>query len=302
MLNINLCGIALKNPLVLASGILGNTWSILKRVADEGVGAVTTKSITLEPKKGYSNPVIVVLKYGIINAMGLPNPGINYFIEELKQHINEIKAPIIVSLAGSTVKEFEKLIEKVSEIKISAIELNLSCPHYSGYGIEVLSDRKLVSQIVDAVCSITSTPILVKVSAHHPNILDIVNLVLKHGARGIVAINTMKAMAIDVYAKKPILSNIFGGLSGPAIHPIAVRVVYEIYREHPEVDIVGVGGVESWIDAVEFLLAGARAIGIGTVIASRGFSAIKEIKRGIVQYLRSEGYSSVKEIIGLAHS
>ena len=299
-LSVEVAGMKLRNPLILASGILGITPGTLKRVERAGAGAVTTKTITKEKKSGYGNPVIVELEYGLLNAMGLPNPGVKYFLEEMKEMKKMLEIPLIVSIAGSTPDEYAYLAKIVSHAGADAIELNLSCPHVERTGVEVGSDPDMVYDIVKNVKIASNKPILVKLSAMTPSIVEIGKAAVDGGADGIVAINTIRAMAIDIYARRPILSNKFGGLSGPAIKPIAVRCVYELY-EAVRVPIIGAGGILNWQDAVEFILAGATAVEIGTAIAIRDLNIFREIKEGLIRYMVEEGFNSIKELIGIAH-
>jgi len=299
-LSVEIAGMNLRNPLILASGILGITLGTLKRAERAGAGAVTTKTITKEKRSGYGNPVIVELEYGLLNAMGLPNPGVEYFLEEVKKMKKVLKIPLIVSIAGSTPEEYAYLAKIISHAGADAIELNLSCPHVEKTGVEVGSDPDIVYDIVRSVKIASSKPILAKLSAMTPSIIEIGKAAVDGGADGIVAINTIRAMAIDIYARRPILSNKFGGLSGPAIKPIAVRCVYELY-EAIKVPIIGVGGISSWQDALEFILAGATAVEVGTAIAIRGLEVFKEIREGLTRYMIEEGFSSIKELIGCAH-
>ena len=300
MLQVKLGELKLKNPLILASGILGISVSLFKRIERAGAGAITTKTITLKPRKGYPNPVFVDLGYGYLNAMGLPNPGIEEFIKELREGVDSVDIPIIISIGGSTVEEFVQIVEQIDEEVVDAIELNLSCPHARGYGIELGSDPKVVSKIVKNIVERTNLPVFVKLSATMP-LKEIAKIAVENGVTGFTVTNTIKAMAIDVWAKKPILSNIYGGLSGPAIHPIAVRTVYELYEEYPDKPIIGVGGVSSWEDAIELILAGASAVGIGSIIASKDLKIFREILEGMRKYLLEEGFKNISEIIGLAH-
>ena len=299
-LSVEVAGMKLRNPLILASGILGITPGTLKRVERAGAGAVTTKTITKEKKSGYGNPVIVELEYGLLNAMGLPNPGVKYFLEEMKEMKKMLEIPLIVSIAGSTPDEYAYLAKIISHAGADAIELNLSCPHVEKTGVEVGSDPDMVYDIVKNVKIASNKPILVKLSAMTPSIVEIGKAAVDGGADGIVAINTIRAMAIDIYARRPILSNKFGGLSGPAIKPIAVRCVYELY-EAVRVPIIGAGGILNWQDAVEFILAGATAVEVGTAIAIRDLNIFREIKEGLIRYMIEEGFNSIKELIGIAH-
>ncbi|WP_048146595.1 dihydroorotate dehydrogenase [Pyrococcus abyssi] len=296
MLEVNLFGIKFKNPLILASGVVDMTPELLRRAHREGAGGVVTKSIGMEPRKGYENPTIVELPYGLINAMGLPNPGWEAFLEEFRKE--KFDFPVIVSIFGGTPEEFAFLAEKLGEVA-DAFELNLSCPHAKGYGMEIGQKPENVYEVVKAVKDVTDKPVIAKLT---PNVSDIRELGLaaeKAGADGVSAINTVKAIAIDIYAKRPILSNKFGGYSGPGVKPIALRAVYDL-ASSLDIPVIGIGGITTWQDAVEFLLAGASALQIGTAVYLRGFSVFREIAEGISRYLKEEGYSSVKEIIGLA--
>jgi len=296
MLSIEVAKLKLENPLILASGVSDMTPALLRRAHDEGAGAVVTKSIGKEPRKGYENPTIVELPYGLINAMGLPNPGWEAFYEEFSKE--KFDFPIIVSIFGRDEKEFAFLVEKLNEIA-DAFELNLSCPHAKGYGMEIGQNPEMVYKIVRAVKDTTDKPIIAKLT---PNIDDITKIGLaaeKADADAVSAINTLKAIAIDIYARKPILSNKVGGYSGQGVKPIALRVVYDLARVL-DIDIIGVGGITTWQDAIEFLMAGAKALQIGTAVYLKRFSVFKEINEGIERFLIEEGFKSVKDIVGIA--
>lgn len=296
MLSIEVAKLKLENPLILASGVSDMTPALLRRAHDEGAGAVVTKSIGKEPRKGYENPTIVELPYGLINAMGLPNPGWEAFYEEFSKE--KFDFPIIVSIFGRDEKEFAFLVEKLNEIA-DAFELNLSCPHAKGYGMEIGQNPEMVYKIVRAVKDTTDKPIIAKLT---PNIDDITKIGLaaeKADADAVSAINTLKAIAIDIYARKPILSNKVGGYSGQGVKPIALRAVYDLARVL-DIDIIGVGGITTWQDAIEFLMAGAKALQIGTAVYLKRFSVFKEINEGIERFLIEEGFKSVKDIVGIA--
>ncbi|RLG56267.1 MAG: dihydroorotate dehydrogenase [Thermoproteota archaeon] len=295
MLKVDVAGLELSPPLVLASGILGVTAKIMARVS-EHLGAITTKSVGARRREGYPNPVVCPLPYGLLNAMGLPNPGIDYFEEVIREFKKLSKKPIIVSVIGSDSPEY--VSSRAEEAGADAIELNVSCPHAGGL-LELGMDTEQVRRIVRDLKSILSIPLFVKLS---PNIQDIGKLAEtceKAGADGITAINTVRAVKIDLLSKKPLFKSIYCGLSGAAIHPIAVRCVYEIY-EKVSIPIIGVGGVVNWESAVELILAGASAVGIGTAL-TQDIAIAKEIASGILEYMRSEGFKSVSEMIGLAH-
>lgn len=297
-LEIELAGVRLANPTVLASGILGDDASLLRRAALSGFGAVTTKSFTIEPREGYKTPIVVKTKVGLINAVGLANPG----YKEIKSILSRARigdVPIIVSLAGSYIEDFLEMAIYADECGADMIELNLSCPHVSRMGMDIGQDPTYVSKLVSEIVGVIDTPVFIKIGLTD-NYLDVVSRALDKGVYGVTAINTVRAMAIDIYAKTPILSNKYGGLSGPAIHPIATRIIYDIYREYSP-PIIGVGGVESWVDAVEFLLAGASAVGVGTAIEKHGLGIASVLAKGMENYLLREGFNSVSEIIGYAH-
>ncbi|WP_324734750.1 dihydroorotate dehydrogenase [Thermococcus sp. SY098] len=296
MLSIEVAKLKLENPLILASGIADMTPDLLRRAHKEGAGAVVTKSIGIEPRKGYENPTIVELPYGLINAMGLPNPGWEAFYEEFKNE--KFDFPVIVSIFGKDEREFAFLAEKLDEVA-DAFELNLSCPHAKGYGMEIGQNPEMVYKVVKAVKDTTDKPVIAKLT---PNIDDITKIGLaaeRAEADAVSAINTVKAVAIDIYARRPILSNKVGGYSGPGIKPIALRAVYDLAKSL-DIDIIGVGGITTWQDAVEFLMAGAKALQIGTAVSLRGFKVFKEINEGIGRFLNEEGFNSIEEIVGIA--
>lgn len=293
---VRMAGLELRNPVVIASGVLGVSLGLMRRAEEAGAAAITLKTATVEAREGHRNPVIYDLGYGVVNSMGLPNPGakaMGLLIEEARRIIS---VPLIASLGVSSPKEAEEAAGNL--LSADAFELNASCPHVKGLGAELMSDPEAVAEIVATLKSF-KRPVFVKLSAHG-DWLRVASKALGAGADGLVAINTLKAMVIDVRAKCPVLGGVYGGLSGPAIHPVAVRVIYELYREFPGVPIVGVGGVETWLQAVELLLAGASAVGVATALR-RGFYVIGEIVKGIHDYLTEEGFASVSEIIGLAH-
>jgi dihydroorotate dehydrogenase (NAD+) catalytic subunit len=291
--------IQLENPTILASGILGETGESLDKVLCSGAAAVVTKSIGIEPRDGYANPTIVELENGLINAMGLPNPGIDNFVEELKIALKAGR-PVIGSIFGKNEEEFVTLARKMESFGTHAVELNLSCPHAEGYGAEIGSDAIQVLKIVSAVKSNVDIPVFAKLSPNVANIKEIAQAVEKGNGDGIVAINTVKAMAIDPDLRIPILSNKFGGLSGKAIKPIGLRCVYEIF-ETVKTPIIGCGGVETGTDAVEYIIAGASAVQLGTAIWKRGTDVFRDVCNEIEAYMKAHDFSSIGEMIGIAH-
>jgi dihydroorotate dehydrogenase (NAD+) catalytic subunit len=262
-LSTSIGSLTLEKPTILASGILGISLDVFNRLHDAGAGAVVTKSLSKEPWEGYPNPTIFSVKGGgWINAVGLSNPGAENFAEMIRPNEN---VPIIVSLVGSVEEDFEFMIKKFQDCKVAAYELNLSCPHVAKVGLEVGDDTELVSKIVKKVKSMSDVPVIAKVGLGSTDYLETVDAAVSAGADAITAINTIRAMAIDVEVERPILSNKIGGLSGTPIKPVALRCVYEISSKF-DIPILGCGGISTWEDAVEFILAGASAVQFGSVM------------------------------------
>lgn len=300
-LSTNIAGLWLENPTILASGVLGYSAESLNRVAKGGAGAVVTKSIGIEPRVGYPNPTVVQAEAGIINAMGLPNPGIDVYAQEIKFCKTLLRVPVIVSVFGYSADEYVTVAKKAVDAGADAVELNVSCPHVQFTGAEIGQNPKHLSEVVEKVKSAIGKPILVKLS---PNVTDITvsaRAAVEAGADALTAVNTLKALAIDSETMRPILSNLKGGLSGPAVKPVALRCVYDIREALPDVPIIGCGGITDWKDAVEFLLAGASAVQVGTAIGLENTDVFQSITKGVEVYLRKKNYRSVKEIVNLAH-
>ena len=297
-LSINLAGLKLRNPTLLASGFLGISQEIFNRLYAAGIGAVVTKSISIDPRDGYRNPTVVaVAEESYLNAVRLANPGADAFSKEIEYNVN---VPIIVSLVGSDANDFPPIIKKFDRLNILGYEINLSCPHVAKLGTEVGDDPKMVEQIVKTAKSITHKPLIVKVGIGNSDVVNIAKVAKDSGADAVTAINTIRAMVINVEDGIPTLSNRVGGLSGRSIKPIGVRCVYEIFKKI-EIPVIGCGGIFTWEDAVEYILAGASAIQLGSVIGYRGISAFRDITLGVSKYLNKKGLGNVKELVGLAH-
>ncbi|MBS3788546.1 dihydroorotate dehydrogenase [Candidatus Bipolaricaulota bacterium] len=295
-LEIELAGLQLANPLILASGIIGTTPGGLARVTREGAGGVTTKSLGPETREGHPAPNVVKVKAGYLNAMGLPNPGVEEFTRELGE-VN-LGATVFGSIFAHDSGEFRQ-VARVMQTKADALELNLSCPHAESLGAAIGARPTLVEEIVSAVVRDVDIPVFAKLTPNVSEITEIGKAAESAGADGVVAINTLPGMAIDVETKRPILGNSSGGLSGPAIHPVAVKSVYDLY-EALTIPIIGVGGVESGEDLVEIMLAGANAVQIGTAIADRGMSVFQELNSYFSNYLESHQIT-IPELVGKAH-
>ncbi|MFX0047624.1 MAG: dihydroorotate dehydrogenase [Candidatus Hermodarchaeota archaeon] len=296
-LELNISALKLNSPLILASGILGVSYSTMKSLVDMGLGAITTKSIGPIPRQGYKNPSIIEIYPGtFLNSVGLGNPGIDNFMKEIL-NAKKFKFPLIVSVFGDTVESYIDVALKAEQAGADAIEINISCPHAEVSSIGI--DKNLTFFLVKSMKEELKVPLFVKLN---PNVTDLGEIALaaqNGGADAVVAINTLTAMKIDITTKRPILSHGSGGLSGKAIHPIAVKKIYDLYKLL-EIPIIGCGGVSNWQDVVEFILAGASAVQIGTIL-HQGRDIITDIIIGLKEYLLNNDYSSISQLKGLAH-
>ncbi|MGC8912541.1 MAG: dihydroorotate dehydrogenase [Thermoplasmata archaeon] len=296
-LSVKIGGLKLKNPLIAASGILDSSAESMVRVASAGAAAVVTKSIGIEKRDGYENPVIFEFEHGVINAMGLPNPGIENFGEEMRK-LRAFKVRVIGSIFGKNEEEFAYLAKKMEEYGACALELNLSCPHAKGYGMEVGRNPVLVKSIVKAVKKNVKIPVFVKLTPNVSDIVEIGKAAEKGGADAVVAINTLRGTRIDIEFKRSVISAGIGGYSGPGILPVGIRCVYELKKEL-KIQIIGCGGIEKWEDVIEYILAGASAVQIGTALR-KNIEIFGTISSGIKSYMQKHGFTKLEEVVGLA--
>ncbi len=297
MLELNISELKLNSPLILASGILGVSYSSMKKLIDAGLGAITTKSIGPKLRKGYKNPSIIEVYPGtFLNSVGLGNPGIDNFIPEITE-IKKFKFPLIVSVFGDSIGSYIRVALKAERAGADAIEINISCPHAEVSSIGI--DKNLTFSIVKSMKKELSIPLFVKLNPNVTNLGEIALAAQNGGADAVVAINTLAAMKVDINTKRPILSHGSGGLSGEAIHPIAVKKVYDLYKIL-KIPIIGCGGASNWQDVIEFILVGASAVQIGTVLY-KGFGLITDINNGLKKFLKDNDYSSITQLKGLAH-
>jgi dihydroorotate dehydrogenase (NAD+) catalytic subunit len=305
-LDVTLCGIDLPSPLILASGILGTEAELLARVAAAGAGAVTAKSCSLQPRTGHPNPTVLAWEHGLINAVGLANPGAEAEVEELMQTkalLNPLGTALIASIFADTVENYARVAARIVEARPHLIEVNISCPNvHDEFGTPFAADAGAAAEVTAAVREAVAgrAPVLVKLSPNVADIASVARAVEAAGADGISAINTLTGMVIDVHARRPILANRSGGLSGPAIRPLAVRCVYEVYRA-VDLPIVGIGGVSSGRDAVEMILAGATAVGLGSAVYEEGPEVFGRIGAEMAVLMAELGYECVEEMRGAAH-
>lgn len=304
-LTVDLCGIRLRNPLVLASGVLGTEPGILHRVGLAGAGAVTSKSCSLLPRRGHPNPTVLDWGPGLINAVGLANPGVEVqvrILREARERLAGEGVALFASIVADTVEEFAEVARRVAAAEPDLIEVNISCPNVISESGELFATRpESAAAVTRAVKEATDTPVSIKLSPNVADIVSIAQAVAEAGADAITAINTVgPGMVLDVESGRPFLSNREGGLSGPAIRPVAVRCVYRI-AEAVDVPIIGTGGVMRGRDVVEMVMAGATAVGVGSAVYWRGPEVFGELLAEVREFLISHGYGSLAEVRGLAH-
>jgi dihydroorotate dehydrogenase (NAD+) catalytic subunit len=297
-ISVKMGGLHLANPTVLASGVHGSSLGKVLDALKFGAGGAVTKSIGPEPREGYPEPTLVEVDAGMVNAAGLPNPGAARFSEELAS-LRGKHLPVLVSIFGGDEEEFGRVAKILDGNDFLAFELNLSCPHVAGVGTEVGHYPEEVSKVVKAVKGTTKKPVFAKLSPNTERLLEVARAAVEAGADGLTAINTVRAFPIDAETGKPMLSNGFGGLSGGAIRPIALRCVYELRREF-DVPVMGCGGVSTWEHAVQFFLAGADAVQVGTATVKK-FAIFNDINVGILEYLERKKIRRLEDIVGAAH-
>ena len=297
-LAVEIAGLKMKTPVTTASGTFGFGLEFQDFLDLEKVGAVTVKGTTLEPRAGNKGQRAVETPSGMLNCVGLENPGSDYFIEHTLPELKKIDVPVIVNIAGSTPEEYGELAKKLDIEGVHAIEINISCPNVKHGGIAFGTCPESAAEVVKAVKANTGKPVITKLS---PNVTDIVEMALaaqEAGTDALSLINTLIGMKIDIDRRKPVLGNVMGGLSGPAVRPVAVRMVYQVAQK-VNVPIIGMGGIMNAEDAIEFFLAGASAVAVGTANFCDPRLA-ETICQGMLSYLDRHEFKNMQEIIGLA--
>ena len=297
-LAVEIAGLKMKTPVTTASGTFGFGLEFQDFLDLEKVGAVTVKGTTLEPRAGNKGQRAVETPSGMLNCVGLENPGSDYFIEHTLPELKKIDVPVIVNIAGSTPEEYGELAKKLDIEGVHAIEINISCPNVKHGGIAFGTCPESAAEVVRAVKANTGKIVITKLS---PNVTDIVEMALaaqEAGTDALSLINTLIGMKIDIDRRKPVLGNVMGGLSGPAVRPVAVRMVYQVAQK-VNVPIIGMGGIMNAEDAIEFFLAGASAVAVGTANFCDPRLA-ETISQGMLSYLDRHGFKNIREIIGLA--
>lgn len=294
-LSCTLSTLTLENPFVLASGIASNEHSLIVRALRSGASAAVTKTIFKGERKGYPAPIYYESPSYSLNAVGLPGRGIAAFTRDIAKAKGYGK-PIIVSVGGNTPEEYGEVARLAVEAGADALEVNLSCPHVEGTGMEFGSDPTLVRRVVEQVkSSAGAKPVFAKLTPNTPNIAQLGAAAVEAGADGLTAVNTLRGMVFDPILEQPVLSNTYGGVSGRALHPVAVYCVFALRRALPKTPIFGVGGVYSVEDAVDFFLAGADAVQVGTAVSQLGYEVFEQLRRGLEDYLERKGYRSLAE-------
>ena len=299
-LAVRCAGVNLRNPFLLASGVWGESGESLAGAWNAGAGGVITKSIGSVPRPGYPNPTIEAYeRWGLLNAMGLPNPGIDEYPREI-QIARQAGATVIGSIFAGDPEEFARLAVRMAATGVVALELNLSCPHAEGFGTEVGGTPENVEKVVRAVAKAVTIPVIAKIT---PNTGDPAGLALaaqRGGASAVSAINTLRALAIDVHLRRPVLSHGLGGLSGPAIKPVGLACVWQIF-EKVTIPVIGVGGIASAQDALEYVMAGARALEVGTQVTFDGIGVFGRLATDLSRLLDELGFARLEDAVGVAH-
>ena len=297
MLNVNINGVDFKNPVIAASGTFGFGQEYNDFYDVSILGGISTKGLTLRKKDGNTGIRVYETKGGMMNSVGLQNPGVDHFIEYELKDMKKLNTNIIANVGGGCIEDYETAVSKLNETDIDMIELNISCPNVKSGGMVFGIKSNVAFEVVDKIKKITNKPLMVKLSPNAENIVDMALKCEKAGADSISLINTIKGMAIDINKRKPVFDNIYAGLSGPAVKPIALRMVHEVSKA-VNIPVIGLGGISTAEDAIEFMMAGARAIQIGTVNFNNPLAG-KEIVQGIEDFLLKEGIKDINEIIGI---
>lgn len=300
-LSLEFCGLKLSSPLVLLSGCVGfgEEYTRIEGFSNTDVGAVCLKGTTSEPRFGNEPHRITETPEGMLNAIGLQNPGVDYVISDILPKLDFSETRFIANVSGSTIEEYIEVTQKFDDSPIDAIEINISCPNVKEGGVAFGNDPDMSARVVAACRAVTKKPIITKLSPNQTDIKHNAKLCIEAGSDGFAVINTIMGMAIDIHKKQPIIHNNQGGLSGPAIKPIALLKVHEVYQicKPHNIPIIGQGGVVNTNDAIEFLLAGATTVGLGTGLFYDPLCC-KKINDGIVEYLDQNNHQHVHEIIG----
>lgn len=308
-LSVNFCGVPFKNPLVLASGILGITASSWRNVVKHGAGGITTKSLWLREHKGHRNPVIIANDHYMLNAVGVPDAGVEKAREEIGKFLEWNVAPIIANVIAGSVHDFGETAAQIAQIKPHILELNISCPNVESelgkpFACVAGDAARVTKEVKKRLGEMKlKIPVVVKLSPNVEDIVGIARAVVDAGADGLTIMNSVgPGMAINIETRMPVLSNKVGGLTGPALKPLAVKFIHDIHRALPKVPIIGVGGVLTGSDAIEMMVAGATLVGVGTGVHYRGVQIFQKIVDEMDAWCRENSVKKITELIGTVHS
>ncbi|WP_123054425.1 dihydroorotate dehydrogenase [Clostridium sp. JN-1] len=297
MLSVNICGLNFKNPVIAASGTFGFGEEYNEFFDVSKLGGICSKGLTLNPKDGNDGVRVFESKSGMLNSVGLQNPGVDHFIKHELPMMKKYGTVAIANLGGGSIEEYAAGIQKLNDTDVDMIELNISCPNVKSGGMAFGIKSEVAYKVVKEVKEVCKKPMMVKLSPNAEDIVDMAYKCCDAGADAISLVNTFKAMAIDIKLRKPIFENVTAGLSGPAIKPIALRMVYEVCKAI-DVPVIGLGGITSWQDAVEFIMAGASAVQIGTANFMNPMTCLNVIN-GIYKYMQRENINNLDEIRGI---
>ena len=297
MMKVNINGIEFKNPVIAASGTFG-FGEEFNDFYDVGIlGGISSKGLTIEPKQGNEGIRVVETPSGMMNSVGLQNPGIESFIHNELPHMKRFGTNIIANIGGGCIEDYIAAVTKINDTDVDMIELNISCPNVKHGGMAFGIKSNVAYDVVKEIRGLTTKPLMVKLSPNAENIVEMALKCQEAGADSISLINTLKGMAIDVYKRKPVFNNVTAGLSGPAVKPIALRMVYEVSKA-VDIPVIGLGGISNGKDAIEFMMAGASAIQIGTINFINPMAG-KEIVEEMESFLKDQGIKDINEIVGI---
>ncbi len=296
-MKVNIAGVELKNPVMTASGTFGSGREYSEFIDLNKLGAVVVKGVADKPWSGNSAPRIAEVYGGMLNSVGLQNPGVDFFIKEDIPFLRQFDTKIIVNVCGHTIEEYTNVVKALNGKDIDMIELNISCPNVAEGGMAFGTDCGMVEKVVEEVKRYADKPLIVKLSPNVTDITAIAKAAENGGADALSLINTITGMKIDIYRRKPVLANKIGGMSGPAVKPIAVRMVYQVCGA-VKLPVIGMGGISNGEDAVEFIMAGATGVSVGTANFNNPFAAVDVIK-GIENYMKNYGVEKIGDIRGI---
>lgn len=295
-MKVNIAGVELNNPIITASGSYGFGREYGELYSLNELGAICVKGLTLAPRAGNPPPRITETYGGILNSVGLQNPGVDAFIEYELPELKQCTCKVIANIAGNTVEDYCQMAEKLSDSDVDMLEMNISCPNVKEGGVAFGTNANTILNITQEVKKHTNKPLIVKLSPNVTDITEMAKAAEQGGADALSLINTLLGMAIDIKTRRPILANVTGGLSGPAVKPVAVRMVYQV-AQVTKLPIIGMGGITTGEDAVEFMLAGSCAVAVGTANFMNPYACV-DIKKGIVDYMEQNKIDDVGDLVG----